>query len=249
MLEGPLQYCAASKCLLFFPQFLYHAAWPAPAISSRSLGYFLFLPQGSRKGEGEGWGCPWRSWCGHSREGGGDCHPGAAHSTWVKELQEVGAVGLDALGHRRALNLGNLLAGWDFKAGTAAALPLTRPEVWFYTHPSPASSSWGCAQGLSPLGWHGWALSPAPGALTHSTPPILDPSNERTWPFTKPAKFSVDKTPERLPENRECSQDWWTERHQAHMAPPNHSGSEQRCRRDVPMCQREPWSWDPSPQS
>lgn len=37
-------------------------------------------------------------------------------------------------------NLGNLLSGRDFKAGTAPALPLTRPEVWFYTHPSHRAS-------------------------------------------------------------------------------------------------------------
>lgn len=58
------------------------------------------------------------------------------HSTEIKELQkEVGEVGLDPFRQRRILNLGNLLSGWDFKAGTAPPLPLTRPEVWFYTHP------------------------------------------------------------------------------------------------------------------
>lgn len=64
-------------------------------------------------------------------------------STEIRELQkEVGAVGLDPLRHRRALNLGNLLSGWDFKAGTAPALPLTRPEVWFCPHPSHRASWW-----------------------------------------------------------------------------------------------------------
>lgn len=70
------------------------------------------LPEGL--GEGEGQDASWRTWCGHSfsRKGGGDCHPGAAYSTKMKELQkEVGAVGLDPLRQRRALNLGNLLSG------------------------------------------------------------------------------------------------------------------------------------------
>lgn len=58
------------------------------------------------------------------------------HSTEIEELQKgVGEECLDPLRQRRILNLGNLLSGWDFKAGTAPPLPLTRPEVWFYTHP------------------------------------------------------------------------------------------------------------------
>lgn len=97
---------------------------PTPATSSRTLGYgqpatrnrstgqLLVLTEGL--GEEKGQDASWRTLCGHSfsRKGGGDCHPGAAHSTKIKELQKkVGAVGLDPLGQRRALNLGNLLSG------------------------------------------------------------------------------------------------------------------------------------------
>lgn len=101
----------------------------------------LALAEGT--GEGRGQDAFARTLCGHSfsRKAGGNCHPRVAHSTKMKELpKEVGAVGLDPLWQRRDLNLGNLLSGWDFKAGTAPPLPLTRPEVRLYTQPYWASS-------------------------------------------------------------------------------------------------------------
>lgn len=82
-----------------------------------------------------------RTLCGHSfsrkdEKGEVTATQEQPHSTEIKELQkEVGEECLDPLRQRRILNLGNLLSGWDFKAGTAPPLPLTRPEVWFYTHP------------------------------------------------------------------------------------------------------------------
>lgn len=97
----------------------------------------LALAEGPAEGKGQDAFA--RTLCGHSfsRKGGGNCHPRAAHSTKMKELpKEVGAVGLDPLWQRRDLNLGNLLSGWDFKAGTTPPLPLTRPEVRLYTQPS-----------------------------------------------------------------------------------------------------------------
>lgn len=87
-------------------------------------------------GDGKGQDAFVRTLGGHSfsRKGGGNCHPRAAHSTKIKELQkEVGSVGLDPLRQRRDLNLGNLLSGWDFKAGTTPPLPLTPWGVVLHT--------------------------------------------------------------------------------------------------------------------
>lgn len=104
--------------------------------------------------------CEDLAWARLQQKGGENCHPRAAGSTKIKELQkEVGAVGLDPLGQRRDLNLGNLLSGWDFKAGTAPPLPLTRPEVWFYTHPWRGASQWLSRGPSAPVG--PWLPSPS----------------------------------------------------------------------------------------
>ena len=121
-----------------------------PTTRNRCTRQLLVLAEGM--GEGKGQDAFGRTLCGHSfsRKGGDNCHPRAAHSTKIKELQkEVGAVGLDPLRQRRDLNLGNLLSGWDFKAGTTPPLPLTHPEVWFYTHTPRAVLPNGFLQGCA----------------------------------------------------------------------------------------------------
>lgn len=140
-LKDPFQYCAASQ-QGFFPKCMCRAAVTHPFMeafnqrlaacllrptlttTSITVGcgqpttrngctrQLLVLAEGM--GEGKGQGAFARTLGGHSfsRKGGGNCHPRAAHSTKIKEIQkEVGAVGLDPLRQRRDLNLGNLLSG------------------------------------------------------------------------------------------------------------------------------------------
>lgn len=183
-LKDHLQYCAATE-QVFSPQggraqlprsiSSRVGTWLAPASFSHHLHHIRLRSAHSKERlHGAASGTRWRygrrersgcfcedlAWARLQQKGGDNCHPRAAGSTKIKELQkEVGAVGLDPLGRRRDLNLGNLLSGWDFKAGTAPPLPLTRPEEWFYTHPWRGASQW-LSRGLSaPVG--PWLPSPS----------------------------------------------------------------------------------------